>query len=372
MNVTEITSQRRDEWNDFIAQQPYFMLMQSWEWGEFKENTGWKAIRLAIEENNKIIAGAQILIKSAPLGLAGAAYIPRGPIVDWQNEAVTKKLLSAINKATKKHRCISIKIEPAIPYTAELDRQLQTIGFEECEFNNQPQCSMLIDLTLDEEQLMAKMSKTTRYNIRYSARNGVEVREAGEGDFEHFYNLLTFTAERSGFPARAKDYYQEEWNTFIKNDYIQLFLATYEDEVLAVRMPAVFGDKAATLHSGSSYNKHKKLKPNELLMWHCIQWAKARGCKLYDVWGIPNEIGEEKYKGKPLPEEQEGGLWGVYQFKRGFGGDLIYYIGTFDYVYSKPLNWLMNTAVYRLGSLDKLAQLTDRLTLKTDDQPAGM
>lgn len=372
MQATEITASRRKEWNAFVSQQPFFMLMQTWEWGEFKENTGWKAVRLAVEENNKIVAGAQILIKSAPLGLASAAYIPRGPIVNWNDKAVTNALLSAMNNTARRHRCISLKIEPAIPYTAELAQLLAGLGFKESDFNNQPQCSMLVDLAPDEDTILANMNKTTRYNIRYSERNGIEVRQADTGDFNHFYNLLTFTAARAGFPVRAKAYYEQEWHSFIKDDHIQLFIASYEGEVLAVRMPAAFGNIAATLHSGSYNNVHKKLKPNELLMWHSIQWAKAKGCSRYDVWGIPNAIGEEQYKGKPLPEDQQGGLWGVYQFKRGFGGELIYYIGTYDYVYSKPLNWLMNIAMDRLGSLDKLAQIGDKFSLKADDQTVGM
>jgi lipid II:glycine glycyltransferase (peptidoglycan interpeptide bridge formation enzyme) len=67
-----------------------------------------------------------------------------------------------------------------------------------------------------------------------------------------------------------------------------------------------------------------------------------------------------------LPEEQKGGLWGVYHFKRGFGGDLVYYVGAYDFVYSRSRYRLMNTAMTRLGSLEKLVQLGDRLRVGPD------
>jgi lipid II:glycine glycyltransferase (peptidoglycan interpeptide bridge formation enzyme) len=97
-------------------------------------------------------------------------------------------------------------------------------------------------------------------------------------------------------------------------------------------------------------------------MWESIKWAKARGCTTYDVWGIPDEIGAHLYLGHPLPQNQTAGLWGVYRFKRGFGGDIVYYVGAYDFVYSPLLGRLMNAVLARLGSADKLAQLGDRLS----------
>ncbi len=184
---------------------------------------------------------------------------------------------------------------------------------------------MLIDLTPDDDAILANMHKTTRYNIRYSARKGVVVHEAAVEDLDTFCQLIEFTAKRTGFPVRSREYYRQEWNALAPHGYLKLILALYEGKVLTARMPAVFGDKAATFHSGS-FNTHKKLKSNELLMWESLKWAKVQGCTTYDVWGIPDEIGAHLHLEQPLPEEQKGGLWGVYRFKRGFGGDMVYYV----------------------------------------------
>jgi len=360
LNIVQVTETARANWNNFISCWPDFELLQSYEWGEFKQALGWKVIRLAVERGKQWVAGTQMLIKPLPLGLASIAYIPRGPLLNWEDTAAAQTLLSALHTIARRHRAISLKIEPPLHYSPVASQRLQAFGFRRSPFNNQPQCSMLIDLTPDDDALLTNMHKTTRYNIRYSARQGVVVREAEASDLDTFYQMLQLTAQRSGFPARSREYYFQEWNTLAPGNYLKLYLALHQDQVLATRMSAVFGNHAATLHSGD-FNTHNKLKPNELLMWHSLQWAKSRGCTNYDVWGIPDQVGAHLYQGQPLPQEQKGGLWGVYHFKSGFGGDVIYYVGAFDYVYSRPLYWLMNTAMTRLGSLEKLARVEELL-----------
>jgi lipid II:glycine glycyltransferase (peptidoglycan interpeptide bridge formation enzyme) len=339
--------------------------MQTYEWGEFKENTGWKAFRVAVEEAGQIVAGAQVLVKPLPFKLSSLAYVPRGPLVDWRNENAAKKLLATIHDIAHKERSFVLKIEPALPHSPDLVSELVAHGFSPSQYCNQPRCSMVIDLEPELETIMARMHKSTRYNIRYANRKGVVIHEGSADDLPTFFGLLQLRAKRGGFPTRTFDYYASEWDTLARHSRMKLFVASHNEEVLAMRMLANFGGKAATFHSGHLDN-HRNLKPNELLMWECIRWAKAQGCQKYDVWGVPDEIGEMLKRGEPLPNnnngrDNNGGLWGAYHFKRGFGGEFVYYVGAYDYVYTRPLYQLMDKAVLQLGSLDKLAQLGDRL-----------
>jgi lipid II:glycine glycyltransferase (peptidoglycan interpeptide bridge formation enzyme) len=78
--------------------------------------------------------------------------------------------------------------------------------------------------------------------------------------------------------------------------------------------------------------------PNHLLMWEAMQWAKARGCDSFDLWGIPEEVGRLAAAGQTAPiAESTAGLWGVYRFKRGFADQIRYYAGAHDYVYSRAI-----------------------------------
>ena len=75
-----------------------------------------------------------------------------------------------------------------------------------------------------------------------------------------------------------------------------------------------------------------------------MRWAKARGCTLYDLWGIPDEVGANPEAYSEPESWGEGGLWGVYRFKQGFGGQVVRYTGAWDMPISKP-----GYALYKLA-----------------------
>jgi len=69
-------------------------------------------------------------------------------------------------------------------------------------------------------------------------------------------------------------------------------------------------------------------------IWAAIQWAKAQGCSRYDMWGVP-DVPQERLEADF--QEREEGLWGVYRFKRGWGGDIVRTVGSTDRVNNKLL-----------------------------------
>src|SRR5262245_16446722 len=88
----------RERWNDFVLTSPWGHLMQSWEWGSFKQLSGWQVERVVLEREGQIIAAAQILIRSLPLLPMTIAYIPKGPIVDLQDTEMATALFSLIHE----------------------------------------------------------------------------------------------------------------------------------------------------------------------------------------------------------------------------------------------------------------------------------
>ncbi len=359
MEIKLLSADVRESWNSFVAGWPDFGLLQTYEWGAFKENLGWKAIRLGVQQDTRLVAGAQVLVKRLPLKLGSIAYVPRGPLVDWQDQTLVRTLLAAIHDVATQHRAIFLKIEPALLQTPDAVDLLKSHGFRRSRNSNQPPCTLIIDLTPDVETILANMRKSTRHNIRRSQRQGVSIREGEKSDLPTFFRLLQHTAKRAGFPVRSFDYYREEWETLSRAGRVKLLLAMYQDDVLAVSMEAAFGGKAASLHSGS-FETYHHLKPNDLLIWEYLKWAKAQGCKSYDLWGIPDEVGELVTAGQPIPEDRQEGLWGVYHFKRGFGGQIVYYTGAYDYVYVKPVYAWATTIMSWLDSTGALTRFVDR------------
>lgn len=359
LETVSIEESSRQQWNDFVAEWPTFGLMQSYEWGELKERQGWQAVRLAVEHQGEIVAAAQVLIRPAARGLVSMAYIPRGPLVNWEDREIATALCEAIHQEARRHRAIFLRIEPPLLHSPTAHSLLQSYGFQHVNHTNQPRCSMIVDLPEDMDELLIALPASTRANIRRSERKGVTIEVASESHLATLYHLMQITSERGDFPIRMSDYYEQEWRTLNPSGQAQLFIARYKDETIAAQMPFCFGEHAATFHAGS-LNEYRNLKAGYLMMWKAMCWAREQGCHTFDLWGIPDEVGELSVRGEPIPEGRKGGLWGVYYYKRAFRGRVVYYVGAYDYIYA----WLpyrsVEFATSRLGSVDKLAQVSDR------------
>ncbi len=86
--------------------------------------------------------------------------------------------------------------------------------------------------------------------------------------------------------------------------------------------------------------------PTYLLQWEAMRWARARGCTSYDLWGVPDAELAELEAGFTTRGD---GLWGVYRFKRGFGGVLRRSAGSWDRIYL-PLLYRLYTVWLARGS----------------------
>lgn len=361
MRVTHITADRCEEWNAFVAQEPSFTLLQSWEWGEFKEKLGWKVFRAAVEEQRQIVAGAQMLIKSLPLGLASVAYIPRGPVGNWLDEEITPRLLSELHRIARRYRAIFSKIEPPLLNNPATEQILQQHHFRASSYANQPRATIIVDLMRESDDILSQMHQKTRYNIRYAAKKGVTVRVGSSEDLTTLDHLMQILGRRAGFTPRKLEYLERQWETFAPLGQIRLFVASYQGKTLAVNVSAVFGEHAVYLH-GASSDEHRNLMPNHLLMWEAIKWAKSQNCRTFDLWGIPEEVGLTVYEGNDLPvSNRTDGLWGVYRFKRGFSKKVMLYISAHDYVYSPLLYVLVMNKFLNADTLDRIAVWMDSL-----------
>ena len=339
MRVHSTSDINENDWNSFVAASPRGHILQSSQWGQLKERFGWQVARLAIEDNGQWLAGAQILFRS--LGPQTIAYVPKGPVADLADAEATQTLLEALHHLCHRRRAILLKIEPDLAEDPTLVRQLTELGFRASPQTIQPQCTILLDLTPNLEDILARMKSKTRYNIRLAARKGVTVREGTAKDLHGFYRLMQITSERDGFATHSDSYYESAYQLFVPQGLAKLFLAIFEDKVLGGIMAFAFGQRAWYMY-GVSSDEHRNLMPNYLLQWEAIKWARERGCLTYDLWGIPDE--EEAVLEREFLKRSDG-LWGVYRFKRGFGGQVVHYLGAYDYVYSPLLYRLYNKLV---------------------------
>jgi lipid II:glycine glycyltransferase (peptidoglycan interpeptide bridge formation enzyme) len=313
-----------EEWNRFTDQFPETHLLQQSAWGKLKEDFGWKPEYVVTPTGS----GAMILFKPLPLGLC-LAYIPKGPLgSDWVS------LLAEIDELCRERKAVFLKVEPDTQVDQEeIVSQLVMAGFRKSSHNLQPARTIVINLLEDEDTILARMKQKTRYNIRLAGRKQVEVTTSS--DVDTFCAMMEVTGKRDAFGVHTGDYYRRAYQLFHPSGRCEMFIASYQGAPLAGLMAFSVGKRAWYLY-GASNNKERNRMPTYLIQWAAIQWAKERGCAEYDLWGVPDydeEILEAQFS------VRSDGLWGVYRFKRGFGGQIKRSIGSYDKVY-RPLLYL--------------------------------
>jgi len=312
-------------------------LLQTWAWGELKARFGWQVVRLALVEKGKIVSGAQVLFRAVS-PIFSVAYVPKGPLVDWNDNIQVNALLAGLRRVCHSRRSIFLKIEPHLSDDACLRDTISQYGCAISEFTIQPARTIVVDITPPEEAILAAMKQKTRYNIRVALRKGVAIRTGVAGDMPTFFRLMQTTGQRDHFGVHSLDYFRSMFELFAP-EQAALLLAEVQEEPVAGLMVLAHPPTAYYLF-GASSNSHREKMPTYLLQWEAMRWARSKSCQKYDLWGIP-DADEELLETRFVAHSQDpSGLWGVYRFKRGFGGQVTRAVGAFDFVYNRPLYWV--------------------------------
>ena len=354
-------------WNALIADFPASHLLQTSQWAELKSRYGWTPYYLIWDTNqskpkmrvsqDSAIAGenpsaAGLLLERQALAGLRVHYLPKGPLLrDKSDLAVSEKVLEDLAGFARMRGALQIKIDPDIllgrgvpgkegyreiedglAFQELLERKGWRFSQEQIQFRN----TVLIDLQEDEDSILARMKSKTRYNIRLSGRKGITIRRGTVQDLPALYRMYADTSQRAGFTIRGEPYYLTLWHSFMEGEardpQAQSILAEFEGQLVAGAVIFKFGQRAWYLHGMSSPDHREKMAPH-LIQWEAIRWAKEQGCKVYDMWGAPDQF------------DESDSLWGVYRFKRGYGGEVTLSIGAWDYparpgLYAAYNRWL--------------------------------
>jgi lipid II:glycine glycyltransferase (peptidoglycan interpeptide bridge formation enzyme) len=204
-------------------------------WGKLKSGHGWRSAHTSVATAQGRLAGTSLtLLRSLPYGLGRLAYVPRGPVVDWDRPELVEPILNATCKQARKNGAMAVVIEPDLFDTPSDRALLQRHGFEELDFTVQPPRTILINLDVDEDvDILAAMKQKTRYNVGLAKRKGVVVRVGDLADVSTFHAMMEVTTERKDFGAHGLGYYEDLHCLLSKDDLLRLFIAEHEGEPLA-------------------------------------------------------------------------------------------------------------------------------------------
>ncbi len=345
-NQFQVSTITPAQWEAFITAHPRAHVLQQWAWGDLKAAFGWQSDRIAlINTSGEIAAAAQVLYRRLPFRLGTMAYLAMGPLVSDNMQGASDQLEVALWKAidatSQKHHAAFLKWEPgifanlssnAITDISVLSTQYPALpdGFRPSPQTVQPPNTVMIDISSSEESIMARMNQGTRRKIRQSLKNGITYREGTKADVTIFTGMMNTTGERNAFGVHDPTYYAKAYDLFVPQGDSALIIAEHEGDPLAGIMVFAKGQTAWYLY-GASSNVKRNLMGAYGVQWAAIQWAKAKGCTEYDMWGIPDA---DETTLEAQFESRSDGLWGVYGFKRGWGGSVVRSLGAWDKVYN--------------------------------------
>lgn len=299
--------------------------LQSWAWGEFRKKTGVEVERVGFFDNGKLVYALQVFFHKIPHFNGTAGYFPKGPMPDEEQ-------ISAVQQLGKRHNALFVKMEPNVaqPISGvsafdEVKKFLVSQGAQP----GRPlftKYTFQLDLRPSEEKLFAQLASKTRYNVNLAYKKGVEIFEnTTEEGLERHLEILGETTTRQGFYAHSPQYFRDMWQTLGKTGMMRIFEAHYQGTVLVSWIMFIFNGVLYYPY-GASRSIHRDVMASNLMMWEMIKFGKANGCKMFDMWGA---LG-------PEPDEKDP-WFGFHRFKKGFGGELVEFIGSYDVVINSSM-----------------------------------
>jgi lipid II:glycine glycyltransferase (peptidoglycan interpeptide bridge formation enzyme) len=316
MFIREPLEVERDKF-DAVATHP----MQSWAWGEFRKATGVEVVRLALFDGPKLTKSFQITIHTVPKLNFKIGYFPKGSVPD-------EAQIYALKTASEQHKLIFIKNEPNFyaPNGTSSEQLQLARKFLEANLHKSGRpmftpYSFVLDINKSEDELLKNMKDKTRYNIRVAQKHGVQIIEDNsESSFEEYLKLLKETTKRQEFYAHTADYHRKMWTAMREAGIAHLLKAVYQGQTLGIWILFIF-NKVLYYPYGASSRENRQVMANNLLAWEAIKFGQKYGCKLFDMWG---SLG-------PNPDQNDP-WYGFHRFKEGYGGNLMEFVGSYDYI----------------------------------------
>lgn len=342
----------------FIAERGSASFLQIPAWAEVKSE--WRGESLGFFDDDTLIGVGLVLYRKLPKLKRYLAYLPEGPVLDWERPDVDEQLEALVTYA-KKARAFAVRIGPAIVHrrwsaetikaavaddgitrlsqcapddtsltATRVLRRLQHRGWRTSEDGEgfaagQPMFNFQLPLlhgdgsARSEAELLKGMNQQWRRNIKKADKAGVEVRTGERADLARFHAIYLETAERDGFTGRALPYFEHMWDALNAEEggRMQVYLAEHDGDLVAATTMIRVGTHAWYSY-GASTTAKRDVRGSNAIQWRMIRDAVAAGCAVYDLRGITEGVANDD------PE------LGLIQFKVGTGGEAVAHLGEWD------------------------------------------
>ncbi len=308
----KVSDQLEDiEWDNFVAKTPFCHHEQISGFAKSRAKV-YKVFRILLFDGHEIVGGSQIFILQTRIGKV--AEIRHGPIFREVTTEWVNKFIEALSREAKKRNIIKVKVL-TVGCDEVIEEALKRNQFVPSEFRSSIGSTSLVDITLAEDELLSRVKKKTRYNIRYAQKKGVKVIRGERCHITEFYEIHKNTAGYKDFPIFPIDYFHYLWDVYSKVNKIFILHAFKDSTPLGSLILMPYGDRLCSLW-GSAARLKPDAKAGYLLDWEAILLAKEMGFKQYDLCGVETDY-----------------ISSASEYKRGFGGTDYRYQDTLEHYY---------------------------------------
>jgi vancomycin resistance protein VanK len=351
---------RSRESASFLQTPAWARVKQEWQ----SESLGWS---LPGSPSGELVGVALVLYRQLPRIKRYLAYVPEGPVIDWQTDDLAA-WLTPMATHLRARGAFGIRIGPPVitrrwsaaqvkegiadesvrsltslaptersPEGARVVSELRELGWREQRATSgfaagQPQYNFWIPLRdadgkqRSEDDVLAGMNQLWRRNIKKAAKAGVEVTVGTLDELADFHGLYAHTAQRDHFTPRPLTYFRTMFDALgaEEPDRIRLYLGHHEGDLVAATIGIRVGSHAWYSYGASSTDK-REVRGSNAVQWRMIRDAIAADAEIYDLRGITDTLTSDD------PHV------GLIQFKVGTGGEAVEYAGEWDLPLSRPI-----------------------------------
>jgi lipid II:glycine glycyltransferase (peptidoglycan interpeptide bridge formation enzyme) len=361
---------------DFIRGRRSASFLQTPAWGRVKSE--WRRESIGWFRGDELVGVGLVLYRQLPRLKRFLAYLPEGPVIDWEDEDLAG-WLTPMAAHLKDRGAFGVRMGPPVvtrrwdaatvkegiadpgvhrlgdlPPTershtgARVVSQLHELGWRPQAVAGgfaagQPQYVFWVPLAgRSEDDVLAGMNQLWRRNIKKATKEGVELASyagaAIEPELKVFHDLYVHTAQRDHFTPRPLDYFSTMVAALAAEepDRIRLHTARHDGTLVAATIAIRVGAHAWYSYGASSTEK-REVRGSNAVQWAMIRDAIAAGADVYDLRGITDTL------------DADDPHLGLIQFKVGTGGEAVEYVGEWDLPLNRVLYRAFDTYMRRRG-----------------------
>jgi lipid II:glycine glycyltransferase (peptidoglycan interpeptide bridge formation enzyme) len=307
------------DWDDWVQAADPGSYLQLSPWAQVKAVNGWAPVRaVETDTDDRLLIGAQVLVRRPRPMPWAFAYAPRGPVAtEWSRDSIERFTSTVRRLPDVAGRVAHLRIDPEIeldgPHDPDgaLREALRAAGWRPGA-PIQPSSTRLIDLRPDEQALWGDLRKKWRQYVKKARAAGIVVVDADGDRLSDFYRIYRETADRAGFLIRTEKAYRDVWDAFRPLGLARLLFAQTADGTPEAALFLIRCGRRVVEPYGGMTATGAESRANYLLKWEAIRSSREQGAETYDLWGLATG--------------------GIAHFKTGFGGREVRYVGAWDLV----------------------------------------